>query len=343
MTPAHGLRLFELALTRSTAPHQVLWTLQPSLLQKTFGVDVPAMWRGIVQPKPVDTRQRGELSESLARLPVAARHARVVELLCDDAASVLGLRAAGDVPSSQPLRQLGLDSLMALELRNRIGARFQCRLSPSLLFDHPTLDALGRYLLEHVLELRGESAVAPAATSVNLAGDEAIAIVSMACRFPAGIDSPEALWNVLAEGRDLVEDIPAERWDISALFDADPDAPGKTYARQGGFVRDVDKFDAAFFEIAPREARAMDPQQRLLLETAWEALERAGVVPASLNESLTGVYIGMFESGYFEGTSLDQMDGYSATGSTCSVASGRLAYTLGLQGPAITVDTACSS
>ncbi|HEX6239818.1 MAG TPA: polyketide synthase, partial [Polyangiales bacterium] len=172
---------------------------------------------------------------------------------------------------------------------------------------------------------------------------EPIAIVSMACRLPGGVSTPEQLWRVLAEGRDLVEPVPAERWDADALYDPDPDARGKSYGREGGFIRDIDRFDAEFFEISPREARAMDPQQRLLLETAWEALERAGVVPETLKETEAGVYIGMCDSGYLKQASLEQMDGYVGTGSVASVASGRLAYTLGLQGPAVTVDTACSS
>src|SRR5688572_25675131 len=160
------------------------------------------------------------------------------------------------------------------------------------------------------------------------ARSEPVAIVSMACRFPGGVSTPEQLWDVLAAGRDLVEPVPPERWDADALYDPDPDAKGKSYGREGGFIREIDRFDAEFFEIAPREARSMDPQQRLLLETAWEALERAGVVPETLKESDTGVYVGLFDSGYLKGAGLEQMDGYSATGVVGSVASGRVAYTL---------------
>ena len=179
--------------------------------------------------------------------------------------------------------------------------------------------------------------------SERAARNEPVAIISMACRFPGGVDSPESLWRALAEGKDMVGQWPKDRWNLDELYDPDPDAIGKSYTREGGFIQDIDKFDAHFFEIAPREAQSMDPQQRLLLETSWEALERAGVVPGTLNESVTGVYIGMYDSGYHRGSTAEQLDGYYATGAACSVASGRLAYTLGLQGPAVTVDTACSS
>src|ERR1700758_3743141 len=171
---------------------------------------------------------------------------------------------------------------------------------------------------------------------------ERIAIVGMACRFPGGVDSPEGLWDMGAQGRDVMSEFPTDRgWDLAGLFDADPDALHKFYARAGGFVDEVAGFDAGFFGISPSEALATDPQHRMLLELSWEALERAGIDPTSLRGSATGVFAGIIAQGY--GMLAEEIEGYRLTGMTSSVATGRVAYVLGLEGPAVSVDTACSS
>ncbi|SDZ25801.1 rifamycin polyketide synthase modules 4, 5 and 6 [Amycolatopsis xylanica] len=327
-----GRDVTELAL-RHGGSHVVAWNLAVSRLRAT------PLLRSLLPAQRVE--KDDSLADRLSGLSEAERAERVLALVREETARALGLRSTDSVRSDQPIRELGMDSLTAVELRNRIGARVESRLPATLLFDHPTPARLSEYLLSTVFATNSRP-VTVERPRVSTS-DEPIAVVSMACRLPGGVSDPEGLWRLVAEGRDAVGPFPAERWDVEGLYDPDPDAPGKSYARHGGFLDDIESFDASFFGITPKEAEAMDPQQRLLLETTWEALERADIVPASLAGSGTGVYVGMMASDYLVGSRLDQMDGYVGTGSALSVASGRLAYALGLHGPALTVDTACSS
>src|SRR6202046_4443941 len=183
--------------------------------------------------------------------------------------------------------------------------------------------------------------------SASGSADGSIAVVGMACRFPGGVDCPQAFWQLLAEGRHAITEIPGDRWNAAEHFDPLEDKPGKMYSCHGGFLDRIDEFDAALFGISRREANGLDPQQRLLLESSWEALERAGLDPTGQTGSRTGVYVGISTSDYLQlgvrRNDLTLIDAYAGTGNAFSVAAGRLSYVYGFQGPSMAWDTACSS
>ncbi|MGC5041421.1 type I polyketide synthase [Streptomyces sp. DT73] len=351
ITADEGLALYEAArATRGACP--VPAKIAPALLRPHLETGtVPPVLQGLVRA-PVRRATAATatdatgLRDRLARLSPEDAEETLATLVRTEAAVVLGHATPDTVNLTQAFKDLGFDSLTAVEFRNRLNAATGLRLPASLVFDHPTPRRLATHLLTTLAPNGPIPAAAPATTVAATAIDEPVAIVAIGCRYPGGVRSAEDLWSLVASESDAVAEFPATRgWDVDGLYDPDPDRPGKTYVREGGFLYDADAFDPAFFGISPREALAMDPQQRLLLEVAWETIERAGIDPTTLQATPTGVFTGVMYGDY--GSRLDSvpedLEGYLLNGSAGSVASGRVAYTFGFEGSAMTVDTACSS
>ncbi|TDQ04403.1 pimaricinolide synthase PimS1 [Labedaea rhizosphaerae] len=309
---------------------------------------VPHLLRGLVRPARKSAAGKGiaveqTLANQLADLPRAERAEALLDLVRTQVAAVLGHDGAEAISATRAFNEMGFDSLAAVELRNRLSASTGIRLTATLVFDYPNPAALADHIAGR---LGGSDGKARKATTVIAAdADDPIVIVGMACRFPGDVTSPEDLWDLVLGGRDVIDEFPTDRgWD-SDIYDPEVGKPGKTISRLGGFLYDAAQFDAEFFGISPREATAMDPQQRLLLETSWETLERAGIDPHSLKGSDTGVFAGVMyhDWGLRLGQLPEHIAAYHGNGSLASVVSGRVAYALGLEGPAVTVDTACSS
>ncbi|WP_444545637.1 SDR family NAD(P)-dependent oxidoreductase, partial [Streptomyces parvus] len=351
LATAEALAVLDAVRTGHT-PHLVALRLNLTELREAADRDpaaVAPLLRGLVTRRALPEAARAArgapspLGERLAGLGEAERIDLLTELVRSEAAGVLGHTGAEPIEDHKPFKDLGFDSLTAVELRNRLGAVTGLRLPAALVFDHPSPQALVAHLLSH---LTGADTAAPARATRTVGSDEPIAIVAMSCRYPGEVNSPEDLWNLVATGSDAIGPFPDNRgWDTTALYDPDPDAAGKSYVLQGGFVHDADRFDPVPFGISPREALAMDPQQRLMLEASWEVFERAGIDPSSLRGSSTGVFAGLMYHDYGATMTVlpEGVEGYLGTGTSGSVLAGRVSYTFGLEGPAMTVDTACSS
>ncbi|MFH8371713.1 type I polyketide synthase, partial [Streptomyces sp. NPDC018031] len=352
-----GLALFDAALAGATDQAALVPVrLDPRALTAAAGDQgVPHLLRGLVRaPRRRAARTTGGGAPAAVGSALAGRLAGLsdtdalrllTDLVREHAGAVLGHGSGGSISAARSFREHGFDSLAAVELRNRLTTATGVKLAATVVFDHPSAADLARHL-HGKLAGRRSGAAADAAVTRAAASDEPIAIVGMACRYPGDIRSPEDLWRLVTEGADAISAFPTDRgWDVASLVDTEGRRAGTSYVGEGGFLYDAADFDAGFFGISPREALAMDPQQRLLLETSWEVFERAGIDPATLRGSRTGVFAGVMYHDYATRVSRypEGVEGYLTIGNAGSVVSGRLAYTYGLEGPAVTVDTACSS
>ncbi|MCP5052330.1 MAG: amino acid adenylation domain-containing protein [bacterium] len=247
------------------------------------------------------------------------------------------------------LSDQGFTSLKALRFREKVNSYFNLQLPISLIFDYPTISDITRLVLESLEPGRNYPPAppgpSPGTAAVNF--NEPIAVIGIGCRFPPDADTPEKFWQLLEQGADAVREIPAQRWNYKDFYSEDPGEQGKSYSRHAAFMDHIDGFDSHFFAITPKEAENIDPQQKLLMEVCYQALEHAGIDAKQLNNSDTGVFIGMSTDDYAKARASDRdycrINAYSLTGSAASTASGRISYHFGLQGPALSVDTACSS
>ncbi|MFJ8060994.1 type I polyketide synthase [Streptomyces sp. NPDC096142] len=361
----HGVRLMDPALA-VTALQQALdhddsalvvtdidWEVfGPELARgrpRRLYADLPQLRRILAEARRATPGQDAEagtgLAGQLAALGESERKQALLQLVRAHIAYVLNHPSPDDVEPARAFRELGFDSLTAVELRNTLGEATGMRLPATLVYDYPTPAALAEHLSAGLGPASAAVPVAPVHTA-RAADDDPVVIVAMACRFPGDAASPEEFWRLLADGTDAMGPFPEDRdWDTAALYDPEPGTAGRTSTLVGGFIPGFADFDPAFFNISPREATAMDPQQRLLLEMAWEAFERAGIDPATVRGSRTGVFAGTNYQDYSSRPLAVGEDtaAHLGTGTSASVLSGRLSYTFGLEGPAVTVDTACSS
>ncbi|MFI2784165.1 beta-ketoacyl reductase, partial [Streptomyces sp. ALB3] len=319
LSTEQGLELFDAA---AALPHEA--ALVPIRVDtatlRTRPEETPPMLRGLVRlPNRRHADPGADRSRSFARtlvsLDPAAQETHVLELVRNEVASTLGHSSGEAIKPREVFTDLGFDSLTAVDLRNRLNAVTGLRLPATLVFDYPTPAALAGFVRAEALGTHSEQARATGKTGPTT--DDPIAIIGMSCRFPGGVAGPEDLWRLLSTGGDAVTGLPADRgWAVEELFDPDPDRPGTSYTREGGFLHDATQFDAEFFGISPREAVAMDPQQRLLLEASWEAVESADIDPSTLRGSDTGVFAGLMYHDFaaYAAASAENLEGHLTTG-----------------------------
>ncbi|MEV6583928.1 SDR family NAD(P)-dependent oxidoreductase, partial [Streptomyces sp. NPDC051582] len=350
LSPAENLALLDGALTATGGESAVVPVRFNLRTLQARAAEIPSVLRGLVRPARRGAGTgAGPVEQSLARrlsgLSRAERGEALLDLVRTQVAAVLGHEGGDRINPTRAFNEMGFDSLAAVELRNRLGSAIGLPLAATLIFDYPSPSALADHLADKLGDPGKQARRTAPPVALAAADEDPIVVVGMACRYPGGVSTPDDLWQLVQDGVDAVGPFPIDRgWD-SDIHDPEPGRPGKSLSDKGGFLYDAAEFDAEFFGISPREAQAMDPQQRLLLEVSWETFERAGIDPHALRGSDTGVFAGVMyhDWGLRLGPLPEQLAGYHGNGSLASVVSGRVAYALGLEGPAVTVDTACSS
>nr|WP_198676960.1 type I polyketide synthase [Streptomyces atratus] len=334
LSAAQGLALLDAAVSLTAAPHLLPVRLDIKALRAAE--PLPPLFSGLVRRRPRASAAAAtaipDVQAALAALAPKERLRTLLDLVRAQVASVLGHGSAGDVEPDRAFTEIGFDSLTAMELRNQLTSVTGVRLPSTLVFDHPNARAVADHLDTLLVGERTAATAVPASAATVSGEDDPVVIVSMACRYPGGVRTPEDLWQLVHDGVDAITEFPRNRgWDLEGLYDPESARTGTCYVRHGGFLHDAAEFDPGFFGISPNDALTTDPQHRLLLEVAWEALERAAIDPLSLKGTATGV---------FTGTMYHDYAGNSAAG---SLGPGRVSYTFGLEGPSLAVDTACSS
>lgn len=342
---AEALELFDSAIAMNH-PSTLIAPLDRDQMAQT-GI-IPTMFRQLVPSKPSAQKQSFVSSPFTTRLDgltPAQQQQVALAVVRETAAAVLGYDDPTTLDAEIAFKDLGFDSLAAVEFRKLLQQSTGTPIDVAAVFNHPTPKQLAQHLLAVAMRRDTEIVHAPSHFPAGRLDDDPIAIVGIGCRYPGGVDSADSLWELVEAARDVITEVPADRgWDLDGIVAPGPTATD-TFVPRGGFLDSVADFDAALFRISPREALAMDPQQRLMLEISWEALERAGIDPMSLAGSSTGVYTGVTYSDYAARYTRVPEEGadYISENGTISVTSGRVSYALGLEGPAVTVDTACSS
>jgi acyl transferase domain-containing protein/surfactin synthase thioesterase subunit/short-subunit dehydrogenase len=343
LTPREGMRCLEAALLSGKSLITIAninWEVFTKQMSK-----VPT-WLQFFHRKAVN---KDELLARILEIPLNDRLALLKSFVSDIVKLVLGVSDTVQIDEKKGFSEMGIDSLMVIELKNRLQAGIgkSAVIATTTVFDYPSVEKMAKYLIK-LLKVEVLAVNKQKEEVQVIEKSESIAIIGMSCRFPGGANSPNEYWELLREGKDAISKIPETRWDVESYYDPNIDAPGKMVTKFGGFLNiDVSKFDAGYFGISPREAEYMDPQHRLLLEVSLEAIEAAGIAPGSLEGSSTGVYIGICSKEYMDLVTatgdLTLISPYFARGNAGSIANGRISYFFGLHGPSFAVDTACSS